>query len=107
MNDWSDWKPMPAPEYCRAIDGPVGPGVYQVRNKNTNQFIQFGEGGACQIRMRSLYPKPFGTGTRNNEAKRNYILQHWKSLEYRTLSTNSKAEAVIVDRKLKALKNHL
>jgi hypothetical protein len=107
MNDWSDWKAMPAPEHCRAIDGPIGPGVYQVRNKITNQFIQFGEGRACQTRMQSLYPKPFGKGTRNNEAKRSYILQNWGSLEYRTLSTNTKEEAFIIDRQLKALKNHL
>jgi hypothetical protein len=107
MKNWSEWKPMPAPEHCRSIEGPAGPGVYQIRSKITNQFIQFGEGKECQSRMKSLFPKPFGTGTRNNESKRNYVLQNWRSLEYRTLKTATKAEAVAVDRQLKAQNNHL
>lgn len=107
MNEWSDWKAMPAPENCRLIEGPPGPGVYQIRNKLTNHFIQFGEGVACQKRMRSLFPKPFGTGTRNNAEKRAYILKNWSALEFRTLKTATKEEAVSIDRQLKAQNNHL
>jgi len=107
MLNWTAWKPMPAPEECRKIEGPDGCGVYQVRNKKTGQFIQFGESMYCRKRMKSLFPKPYGTGTRNNEAKRNYILANWKILEYRTCTTASKEEAVKIDRYLKSQNNHL
>lgn len=107
MIKWCDWKPMPAPSECRTIKGPEGPGVYQIRNKKTGQFIQFGESKTCRERMKSFFPKPYGTGTRNNEKKREYILTNWKVLEYRTCPTNSKEEAVQIDRKLKSLNNHL
>jgi excinuclease UvrABC nuclease subunit len=107
MIKWCDWKPMPGPTECRNIIGPEGPGVYQIRNKKTGQYIQFGESQNCRKRMKSFFPKPYGAGTRNNEMKRNYILTNWKVLEYRTCPTNSKAEAVEIDRNLESLNNHL
>lgn len=105
--EWTSWKAMPQPENCKQIEGPEGPGVYQIRNRKTNEFIQFGESKTCQLRMCSLYPKPFGTGTRNNENKRIYVLNNWRDLDYRTAKTDSKEEAVKIDRLLKAQKNHL
>ena len=107
MNNWKDWKPMPYPENCRRIEAPLGPGVYQIRNKTTKQLIQFGIGIECQKRMRSLFPAPFGTGKRNNADKRTYILQNWKDIEYRTLETSTREEAKIIEDNLKALNNHL
>lgn len=107
MIRWSNWKKMPAPEICREIEGPEDCGVYQIRNRKTGQFIQFGESQNCRTRMKSFFPKPFGTGTRNNEAKRNYVLENWQQLEYRTCATATKQEAVAIDRKLKSLNNHL
>jgi hypothetical protein len=106
MKEWSEWKPMPAPENCRLIEGPKGPGVYQIRNKNNKQFIQFGIGEECQQRMRSLFPQPYGTGTRNNDDKREFVLKNWQSLEYRTLETDTREEAKRIEDKLKAQKNH-
>jgi hypothetical protein len=107
MINWTEWKPMPTPADCRKIEGPEGYGVYQIRNKQTEQFIQFGESMNCRRRMKSFFPKPYGTGTRDNEDKRNYVLDNWKNLEYRTCATVSKAEAVQIDRDLKALNIHL
>jgi len=107
MIAWLEWLPMPSPENCRKILGPSGPGVYQIRNIKTNQFIQFGESVRCTERMNSLFPAPYGKGTRNNKEKRDYILQNWKDLEYRTCSTETKEEAFKIDRQLKALNNHL
>lgn len=104
--EWSEWRAMPSPENCRLIKGPEGSGVYQIRNKKTNEFIQFGESKTCQKRMKSFFPKPYGVGTRNNEIKRNYVLNHWHELEYRTIATKSKEEAVIIDRFLKSLNIH-
>lgn len=107
MINWSEWNPMPAPEDCRNIKGPEEYGVYQIRNKKTGQFIQFGESKHCRKRMKSFFPKPYGTGTRNNENKRKYILENWKDLEYRTCATATKEEAVKIDRHLKSLNIHL
>lgn len=105
--NWSQWKPMPSPETCRSIEGPNEAGVYQIKSKKTKQFIQFGESKNCRKRMKSFFPKPFGVGTRNNEGKRQYILENWKDLEYRTIGALSKEEAVIIDRFLKSLNIHL
>ena len=78
MINWTEWLPMPAPEDCRNIKGPEGPGVYQIRNRKSGMFIQLGESNNCRERMKSIFPIPFGTGTRNNESKREYILANWK-----------------------------
>lgn len=104
--NWTEWKAMPAPEDFRLISGPIGPGAYQIMNKQTQELIQFGEGTECQKRMKSLYPKPYGVGTRNNENKRLYILENWRNLVYRTTAANTKAEAVTIDRYLKSFNNH-
>ncbi|WP_289023023.1 hypothetical protein [uncultured Salegentibacter sp.] len=104
---WTLWKPLPAPEVCRSIEGPEGPGVYQIRHSATNEYVQFGIGKACRKRMKSLFPKPYGVGTRNNEGKRNYILKNWQQLEYRTLSTRTREEAKEIENQIKALQIHL
>ena len=107
MQKWTDWKPMPSPETCRTIVAPSGPGVYQIRDKTTKQLIQFGIGVECQKRMKSLFPEPYGVGRRNNSNKRSHILMNWKQLEYRTMATNTREEAVLIERELKAANNHL
>jgi len=105
--NWSEWVQMPSPETCRDIKGPTESGVYQIKNRKTKEFIQFGESKTCQERMKSFFPKPFGKGTRNNERKRLYILENWEDLDYRTIATVSKEDAVAIDRFLKSLNIHL
>lgn len=105
--NWSEWKPMPSPELCRKIIAPLGPGIYQIRNKVSNTFVLFGIGKRCQQRMKSLYPAPFGTGTRNNKEKRDYILQHWENLEYRTLGVETRSQAKLIEDGIKAQRNHI
>jgi len=104
---WSEWQPMPEPKNCRKINAPAKSGLYQIRNKESNELILFGIGKQCQKRMKSLYPKPFGTGTRNNECKRKYVLDNWEKLEYRTRETDTRGEAKTIEDCLKAKKNHL
>ncbi len=104
---WTNWIQMPSPSNCRNIRGPGGPGVYQIRNKATEQLIQFGIGIRCQARMQSLFPAPYGSGTRNNSSKRDYILQNWQNLEYRFVATDTKAHAKYIEDNLKAQNNHL
>ena len=104
---WNDWQPMPSPEKCRKIGGPKSSGVYQVINNQTGELILFGIGEKCQKRMKSLFPSPYGTGTRNNEYKRSYILENWQVLEYRTLETGKIETAKSIEHLLIARNNHL
>lgn len=104
---WTPWTKMPKPENCRFIRGPKGPGLYQIKNVETNQFIQFGIGLRCEERMQSLYPVPYGTSGRDNLSKRNYILNNYIHLEYRTVATTTKLAARCLENHLKSLKIHL
>ena len=104
---WDSWQPMPSPENCRSIDAPGNSGVYQIRNKATQELILFGIGEKCQKRMKSLFPAPYGTGTRNNEYKRKYVFEHWEDLEYRTMETGEIETAKPVEHLLIARNNHL
>lgn len=67
---WTEWMKIPSPENCRSIAASENAGVYQLKNFKTKVFIQIGESKDCQFRMQSLFPKPYGRGTRNNEEKR-------------------------------------
>jgi hypothetical protein len=107
MSNWTDWKPLPKPDNAREIKAPMGSGVYQVRDADTGKYILFGIGVELQKRMKSLYPAPYGVGTRNNEHKRLYILQNYKHLEYRTMSTLDRATAKKIEDELKSQNNHL
>lgn len=104
--NWTEWVKMPSPETCKSIKAPEKAGVYQIKNFKTKEFIQFGESKICQYRMQSLFPKPYGRGTRNNEIKRIYILDNWKDLKYRTIKAATKEEAIMIDRFLKSLCIH-
>jgi len=107
MSNWSNWKPMPSPQTCRQIEGPDGPGVYQIRHRMTKQFIQFGIGVECRKRMKSLFPEPYGSGKRNNSYKRDYVFSNWQVLEYRTLPTGTREEAKQIEDEIKAQNNHM
>ncbi|MEZ4722906.1 MAG: hypothetical protein R2813_13615 [Flavobacteriales bacterium] len=98
---------MPKPEQCRSIEAPEGPGVYQVRHSDSKINVLFGIGVECQKRMKSLYPKPYGVGTRNNQDKRNHILKNWKTLEYRTMRTSTREQAKLIEDQIKAQESHL
>lgn len=105
--NWSKWKKMPSPVNCRNIEAPVGPGVYQINNVETGELVLFGISVTCRKRMKSLFPHPFGTGKRNNLDKRKYILINWESLEYRTLPTNTRKEAKLIEDSLKKQRDHI
>ncbi len=103
---WNKWQPMPSPKNCRKIDGPKKAGVYQIINKKTEKLVLFGNGKKCQQSMKSLFPEPHGVKGRNNKDKRNYILENWVNLEYRTMETSCKEEAEVIEGLLKAKRNH-
>ncbi|HMQ02602.1 MAG TPA: BrnA antitoxin family protein [Pyrinomonadaceae bacterium] len=105
--EWSQWRAIPSPEECRKINAPKGAGVYQIRNRKTDELVLFGHSETCQGRMKSLFPKPYGTGYRTNTKKRDYVLKHWRDLQYRTIETPTVHEARQIEKELKSKKNHL
>jgi hypothetical protein len=105
--NWSPWRPFPDPRKHGVLHAPLGPGVYDLRRASTKKPVLFGIGGRCALRMSSLLPKPHGAGTRNNEAKRKYVLKHLADIEYRTKPTKTRAEAAAIEREIKRTEGHL
>jgi hypothetical protein len=102
MPTWTHWRPFPDPRKGGILCAPFGPGVYDLRRISTKEPVLFGIGSRCAHRMTSLLPKPLGCGTRNNSAKRDYLLEHLDDIEYRTHPCNTRAEAATIERQLKA-----
>lgn len=86
MSEWSNWMPFPDPRTGQYIYAPFGPGVYELRRISTNEKILAGKGSNTAFRMSSLLPEPYGCGTRKNERKREYTLEHISDIEYRTIA---------------------
>lgn len=105
--NWTIWKPLLSPENIRNIDAPNESGVYQLRNTKTDELVLFGISVTCRKRMKSFYPKPYGKGTRNNSDKREYVLNNWKDIQYRTLSTIDREEAKRIEDGIKQSNNHI
>ena len=51
-------------------------------------------------RMKSLMPAPYGVGRRNNYMKRQYVLDNYQDIIYRTISTAYRVEAEDIERSL-------
>jgi hypothetical protein len=95
---WSAWRKFPDPRERGILVAPFGPGCYELRNGN--QLVLYGMGGNVAQRMTSLLPEGFGCGTRNNSQKREYVLSHLATIEYRTLASATKDDAKICEREL-------
>ena len=103
---WSRWRPFPHPRKRGVLHAPLGPGVYDLRNKQTGQRILFGIGGRCALRMTSLLPKPWGSGGRNNSDKRKYLRHQLRNIEYRTMACDTREQAAAVEREIKRDRGH-
>ena len=122
---WTEWEPFPNP-FSDSFDNlkqfgslrlrlrdivlkkPKSPGVYQLRNKKTKEFVLFGEGAILFERMCSLLPhEAGGRGNRNNFKKREYVKKNLNEIEFRILHTKTKKEAKKIDNILKSLKIHI
>jgi len=101
LDSWSKWRPFPDPRKGEYLVAPFGQGVYELRNKRTDELVLFGQSKNVANRMTSLIPRPLGSGTRKNEGKRKYILEHLTDIEYRTLPCATVHEAKERERKLK------
>ena len=102
MPKWSPWRPFPDPRKHGILIAPFGPGVYELRNRETGKLILFGRSDKTAKRMTSLLPKPLGTGGRDNKSKKAYVKRHLIRIEYRTRACASHADSVAEERKLKA-----
>lgn len=100
----SPYRPFPDPRKGGTLVAPIGAGVYELRHRSGDkELVLVGISSRVAHRMSSLLPKPYGTGTRNNEAKRRYVLRHIRDLEYRTIATKTRAQAAEIEReKLRA-----
>ena len=104
---WSDWKSFPDPRKGEYLYVPLGSGVYQLRNKRIDKYILFGTGKHLACRMTSLLPNPFGAGTRNNEDKRNYVINNLQDIEYRTISFIDNNDAKLFENYIKSVEQYL
>jgi len=93
MGEWSEWRPFPDPSASGYLIAPIGPGVYELRNRETRSLVYVGSGGQCAYRMSSLLPAPLGAGTRNNARLRAHVRANLGVLDYRTRPFGSAAEA--------------
>jgi hypothetical protein len=93
FDSWSEWRPFPDPRQRGYLVAPFGPGVYELRIKSTAELVLFGQSKNVAHRMTSLLPNPFGSGTRKNLSKKEYILNHLADIEYRTLPFATVQEA--------------
>ena len=101
VSTWSEWRPFPDPRAGGILVAPLGPGVYEVRNRETDEHVLVGESKNVSARMASLLPHPDGTGTRDNQDKREYVGGHLGVLDYRTRAFATKADAKAYERQLR------
>ena len=104
--NWSDWRTFPDPRNCDYLVAPFGFGVYQLKNSKINEFTLFGRSKNLAHRMSSLLPIPLGASGRNNEEKREYVLNNIENIEYRTVAFTSEKEMKDCERELRQLNIH-
>lgn len=101
---FSDWRPFPDPRHGGELVAPFGPGCYELRRADAREreLVLCGSSAHVCWRMTSLLPAPFGQGTRNNAAKRQYVWEHLSRIEYRTMPCASEEDARAAEDRLHA-----
>ena len=105
--EWNEWKKFPDPRKGEYLYAPFGCGVYQLKNTRTCEFVLFGKSKYVAKRMTSLLPSPLGVGTRNNEAKRDYVLENIEDIVYRTIAFDNDEYAKDFEDYIKSLRIHI
>jgi len=106
-NNWSQWLPFPDPSNKGVICAPFGPGVYQLRNKKTNEFVLFGMGENVAERMTSLLPDQVNSAKRKNIGKKDYVRDYLPDIEYRTMALANAADATAFETFIKEQENYI
>lgn len=91
---------FPDPRKRELLTAPLGPGCYELCDGA--QLVLYGRGNHVALRMTSLLPLPHGSGTRNNKAKRQYVMDRLGSIQYRTLACATPEDAKTRELELKA-----
>ena len=115
--NWTKWKTLPNPSksydifrslMIKAVRNPSYPGVYQLKNNDTGEYVLFGVGVKVGERMCSLIPKEYGgVGRRNNHYKRDYVWKNIDYIQFRTITTETRNEALEIERFLKHQNIHI
>ena len=105
--EWSEWKKFPNPDIGEYLCAPFGKGCYQLFNNHTKEFVLFGSGNNLAYRMSSLLPKPLGQGTRNNNLKREYVLNNLDEITYRTVSFLDENEMKSFENQIKKVEKYI
>jgi predicted GIY-YIG superfamily endonuclease len=88
---WSDWKQFPDPRMGHYLNAPFGPGVYELQNRRTGDFILIGQSKNVAWRMTSLLPSQ----------KKEYVRDHLQDIVYRTIPCGTKEEALRQENRLR------
>ena len=108
MMEWSEWKPFPDPNLRGYIYAPFGPGVYELRNKERDEYVLFGRSKNVAWRMTSLFSRDDGgQGNRNNKDKQQYVQENLTVIEYRTLACDTEENAKKQERQLKSSRSYV
>tara|TARA_X000000368_G_C23043448_1_gene718040 strand:+ start:1087 stop:1461 length:375 start_codon:yes stop_codon:yes gene_type:complete len=115
--NWTNWKSLPNPSksydsfrslIMKTVRNPSYPGVYQLKNNDTGEYVLFGVGVKVGERMCSLIPKEHGgVGRRNNHYKRDYVWKNIDYIQFRTITTETRNEALEIERFLKHQNIHI
>jgi hypothetical protein len=115
--NWSKWKPFPDPSkssekfislMMKKVRNLLYPGLYQLKNIKTNEYVLFGIAKEISKRMSSLIPNRCGgVGTRNNQMKREYVWNNIDVIEFRTITTETRQDAQQIERYVKSLNIHI
>jgi len=87
VDRWSEWKIFPAQGRGEHLDAPVGPGLYELRNRMTGEFLGFGQAANVAAAL-SRYFTP--TWWDRLTGRRAPDVRH---IEYRTMSARDKRHA--------------
>ena len=104
---WSRWAPFPDPRQRGILRAPIGPGVYELRRRDTRERVLVGSGKVVAYRMSSLLPAPLGQGTRRSSRKRAYVLQNLAVLDYRCCPCSTRKDASMLERRLRQSETYL
>ncbi len=104
---WNKWRKFSNPQKGDYLYAPLGFGVYQLKNAQTDEFVLFGKSKHPAQRMTSILPSPYGTGTRKNPPKRNYVLNNLNDIVYRTMAFKDDNSAKSFELYIKSLHVHI
>ena len=95
--NWSEWRQFPDPRKLEALVAPIGPGCFELRQRE--QKVLFGWGNRVAERMATLLRRPLGAGA--GSEKRAYVSEYLGSIEYRVIACATRDDAKKLEEELK------